>query len=339
MDDDKKNTIIYILKDFFGFAKTFQVLYHEGSVCAIIFGINCDINTACNGLIFSGHIDTVLNKGEYMYDDTCFYGRGTSDMKSFFSCLKNVFENLDFQKIKIPMIVIVSFDEETNNKGISSIKEYLLRNGIKHKFCIVGEPTLSACSLSSFGCYDFGITIEGREGHICNNENLNAIDDLLKCVKILNSFKNRYQKTIIKITYVHAGNELNVSPDICKLGFQIRTLNTESVDIVCKELMASMNSMGIYAIINNFNTGLPPFGNRNSYIAEIVKNNNGGRIIDFPASTEAGVFQDLGIDTVICGPGNIRMAHAINEHIYYSDMYKYKILLEKCIEEINRQYT
>jgi len=36
--------------------------------------------------------------------------------------------------------------------------------------------------------------------------------------------------------------------------------------------------------------------------------------------TEAGLFQELGISTVVCGPGSIEQAHTIDEYVSYDEL-------------------
>ena len=38
--------------------------------------------------------------------------------------------------------------------------------------------------------------------------------------------------------------------------------------------------------------------------------------------TEAGLFQNSGISTVICGPGSINQAHTVDEYITYDQLKK-----------------
>ena len=44
--------------------------------------------------------------------------------------------------------------------------------------------------------------------------------------------------------------------------------------------------------------------------------------------TEAGLFQELGISTVVCGPGSIEQAHKIDEYIVLEELKKCLKLLE-----------
>jgi acetylornithine deacetylase len=36
--------------------------------------------------------------------------------------------------------------------------------------------------------------------------------------------------------------------------------------------------------------------------------------------TEAGLFQELGISTVVCGPGSIKQAHKIDEYVSFKEL-------------------
>ena len=44
--------------------------------------------------------------------------------------------------------------------------------------------------------------------------------------------------------------------------------------------------------------------------------------------TEAGLFQEIGISTVVCGPGSIEQAHKVNEYVSVEQ-------IKKCLGFIN----
>ena len=48
--------------------------------------------------------------------------------------------------------------------------------------------------------------------------------------------------------------------------------------------------------------------------------------------TEAGVFNKLGFETIVCGPGNIEQAHKPNEFIEESQIIKCRSFLKNIIE-------
>ena len=44
--------------------------------------------------------------------------------------------------------------------------------------------------------------------------------------------------------------------------------------------------------------------------------------------TEAGLFQEIGLSTVVCGPGSIEQAHKIDEFIVLDELKKCLSLLD-----------
>ena len=53
---------------------------------------------------------------------------------------------------------------------------------------------------------------------------------------------------------------------------------------------------------------------------------NSRQVVSF--GTEAGLFQEIGISTVVCGPGSIEQAHKIDEFIILDELKKCLKLLE-----------
>ena len=49
--------------------------------------------------------------------------------------------------------------------------------------------------------------------------------------------------------------------------------------------------------------------------------------------TEAGLFQELGISTVVCGPGSIEQAHKTNEYVSFDEL---KLCLKMLIDLKNQ---
>ena len=317
MDEEKKLTAINVLKEMFSFAQTSIVLSARNAVQAVLFGINCDLKNFNGGLVLSGHIDTVPIRNDYCMDKNCFYGRGTADMKGFFPCIKKALSSIGVKNMTLPIMIAITFDEETGNGGISAIRDFFVVNNISLKYCIVGEPTSSACALVSYGCYDFIIKIKGVECHISNQETQNVVTDTLICLNFLDSIKKDYGRTVIKTTFINGGDTLNVSSSEYTVGYQIRTMDTTKLTKINNDIENFLTKNGIVYFIQNNNTDLIPFENINSKFAKKLLINNGNRSMDFFATTEAGYYQLLGADTVICGPGDCRLAHTVNEFIFY----------------------
>ena len=57
-----------------------------------------------------------------------------------------------------------------------------------------------------------------------------------------------------------------------------------------------------------------------------ITGDNEREVVSF--GTEAGLFQEIGISTVVCGPGSIEQAHKIDEFIELSEIKKCLVFLE-----------
>ena len=74
--------------------------------------------------------------------------------------------------------------------------------------------------------------------------------------------------------------------------------------------------------------GLEPM--KNAAAVELARTLTGGNstgLVSF--GTEAGLFQDAGIATVVCGPGSIEQAHKPNEYVDHSQ-------LQQCLDMLTR---
>ena len=68
---------------------------------------------------------------------------------------------------------------------------------------------------------------------------------------------------------------------------------------------------------------------KESDACEFVSNligNNSREVVSF--GTEAGLFQEIGISTVVCGPGSIEQAHKVDEYILLDEIKKCLLFLE-----------
>ena len=64
-----------------------------------------------------------------------------------------------------------------------------------------------------------------------------------------------------------------------------------------------------------------------------ISGDNGNHFVSY--GTEAGQFQEKGYSAVICGPGDIAVAHQPNEHIEKSQFEKGKDFMNKLIARLN----
>ena len=85
-----------------------------------------------------------------------------------------------------------------------------------------------------------------------------------------------------------------------------------------------------FEVKNNF----PPLltinsSNLISLCLQALKTNSTGAV---SFGTEAGIFNEIGFETIVCGPGSIKQAHKPNEFIEIKELNKCKNFLLKLIE-------
>ena len=204
------------------------------------------------GIILSGHTDVVPTEGqnwltnpfELVKKKNKLFGRGSCDMKGFIAVVLATIPKLKISKLKKPLHLIFSYDEEIGCVGIQKLIPFLKKIKPKPSFCIVGEPTEMKLVNMHKGKKNFLVSFKGIESHSSLIENgVNAID---YCAGFINFLKD-LQKILIKtkshkkfdppyptinIGKIQGGLAVNIIPENCELEFEIRdtpNLNTEKI--------------------------------------------------------------------------------------------------------------
>jgi len=113
------------------------------------------------------------------------------EIESYFSNKSNVNPQLNIEqinKLKKPLHLIFSYDEEIGCVGIQKLIPFLKKIKPKPAFCIVGEPTEMKLVNMHKGKKNFVVLFKGIESHSSLTENgVNAID---YCGELINYLKN-----------------------------------------------------------------------------------------------------------------------------------------------------
>jgi acetylornithine deacetylase len=139
---------------------------------------------------------------------------------------------------------------------------------------------------------------------------------------------------------IRGGIAVNTIPELCEFTYEFRNLPGMSVaDIqaqidkyIAEVLLPKMRSEFPEARveIDNF-AGSPALeAVEQAAITELVRALTGDRETRKVAyGTEAGLFQQIGIPTIVCGPGDIGNAHKPNEFVTLSQMERCEQFLRK----------
>ena len=309
-------------------------------------------------IILSGHTDVVPVSKGWSTDpfiaeikDEKLYGRGSCDMKGFLACSLAFAEIFSKSNLSRDIHFSLTFDEETACIGAPLLIKELKKRKITNGICIVGEPTEMKIIDSHKACYEYTTFFEGLAGHSSKpDEGVNAAEYASKYVNKLmslrNDLMNRKPKNSIftpaystlSIGGIFGGIAHNVIADKCHVNWETRPVNKEDgiflnseIDKYADGLLLEMKKKYPNASIKKKIIGeIIGFHRVNdSKACEFVSSitgDNSREVVSF--GTEAGLFQEIGISTVVCGPGSIKQAHKIDEFIELSEIKKCLTFLE-----------
>jgi len=309
-------------------------------------------------IILSGHTDVVPVSKGWSTDpfiaeikDEKLYGRGSCDMKGFLACSLAFAEIFSKSNLSRDIHFSLTFDEETACIGAPLLIKELKKRKITNGICIVGEPTEMKIIDSHKACYEYTTFFEGLAGHSSKpDEGVNAAEYASKYVNKLMSLRNdlinrKPKNSIFTPAYstlsiggIFGGIAHNVIADKCHVNWETRPVNKEDgiflnseIDKYAEKLLSEMKKKYPDASIKKKIIGEIIGFNRvnDSKACEFVSSitgDNSREVVSF--GTEAGLFQEIGISTVVCGPGSIEQAHKIDEFIELSEIKKCLAFLE-----------
>ncbi|MDX2201345.1 MAG: acetylornithine deacetylase [Hyphomicrobiaceae bacterium] len=309
------------------------------------------------GIGLSGHTDVVPVTGQDWTTDPftlverggLLYGRGTADMKGFLACVLAMVPAFKSRPLRTPLHIIFSYDEEVGCIGVRPLVAELGRSLTMPKAVIVGEPTSMQVVDAHKGPMRWQVEIHGRASHSSlPHLGVNAIaaatrlmHEILQIEAELKQDLNpRFEPpySTMQITQISGGTASNITPEPCSFGFETRRLpgfDIGPIDARIRGLAAAieaeMRQAAPEASITFSTREVPAFISSRDGLALALALKLSGQNETFAVSyaTEAGLFQDQGAPSVVCGPGNIDQAHKPDEFIAVSE-------LEKCLAFLDR---
>ena len=299
------------------------------------------------GIMLSGHTDVVPVEGQNWSTDPfqmhsendALYGRGSCDMKGFIAAAMAVapfYAKLDLVR---PIHFCLSYDEETGCLGAANLVEQM--KSWKHlpAVAIIGEPTEMRVIEGHKGCCKYTTTFTGLAGHGSEpRAGVNAVEYAVRYISELMTLQqtlkdtapagNRFEPpwTTLQVGQIDGGTAHNIIPWECTVDWEMRPIQAGDVSFVKDhiqnysdtELLPAMKAVSKRADISTEALaeviGLEP--TTENQAKEILCELTGQDQADFVAfGTEAGLFQSLGIHSVVCGPGSIAQAHKPNEYV------------------------
>ena len=340
--------LIYYIRDYLAEYKIDSVLvFNDEKTKANLYATIGPQDKA--GVMLSGHTDVVPVKGQNWSSDPfiveekegALYGRGTADMKSFIAIVLAYVPQMVEAKLKTPVHLAFSYDEEIGCVGVRRLLDMMQDMPIKPAMCVVGEPTSMQVVNAHKGKLAQLVRITGLEAHSSlPHIGVNAVDyaaelivfirKLAKDIKQDGPYEEGFEvtHTTIHTGIINGGVALNIVPNLCELKFEIRNIPKQDPEPILQQIIEYAKTKlepEMKAIDGNCGfefeqlSGYPGmFTAPNEDVVNFVKtltDVEGIKKVSF--GTEGGLFtQQLGIPTVVCGPGNIEQAHKPDEFIH-----------------------
>ena len=340
-------------------AKSFRTYDDEKKRVNLLSSFQAKSSSGKKPIILSGHTDVVPVSKGWSADpfiatikNDKLYGRGSCDMKGFIACVlayAPVFSNSNLDR---DIHFSFTFDEETACLGAPILINELKKRGINNGICIIGEPTNMKIIDSHKGCYEYTTYFEGLAGHSSQpQKGVSAVEYaskyVNKLIELRDKLKERQPKdsifdppySTLQIGGIFGGIAHNVIADKCYVNWETRPVIKEdgvflnsAIDKYANEiLLPEMKKVFFNSSIKKKIIGeVTGFDRENeSKACEFVSNitgDNSREVVSF--GTEAGLFQEIGISTVVCGPGSIQQAHKIDEFIELNELKKCLKFLE-----------
>ena len=305
------------------------------------------------GLLLAGHSDTVpFDENSWQSDplnitnkDDKFYGLGTCDMKGFFAFILQACKGIDPSKLKKPLYILATADEETTMAGA---RFFAQSQAIKPDVAIIGEPTNLVPVVMHKGHMSHRISVQGQSGHSSKPSlGVNAIEIMYEVIGELIRLKEKFTVNYKNIAFdvpaptlnlgaIKGGDNSNRICGHCYLDMDLRSLPGMTDDELLHWLSESLKPLAekypARISFKELHPSSPSFKqekitDEDNCLISIAEEISGHSCCAVNYATEAPFIQQLGCQTIVLGPGSIDQAHQPNEFLAHSEIEKTDTLL------------
>jgi acetylornithine deacetylase len=315
------------------------------------------------GIILSGHTDTVPWDGQDwtvdplagIVKDGKLFARGSADMKGFIAIALAYAEQFAHSAAPFAIHLALSYDEEVGCFGVKELIADMKDAGIQPLACIVGEPTSMVPAIAHKGVHRWRCCVRGKEAHSSlTTTSVNAIEEAARLVAHIRGMADgmrahepRYEGFDVPFSTASVGQFQggiadNVVPRDAWFHYEFRDLPTADVNSMQKEVQAHADiaqvAMKNIAPDAGFSfepiCAVPSFlGSASDPITQLAQRLSGESSTTLVAfGTEAGLFKNAGIPTVVCGPGSINQAHQPDEYVSLEQLARCEQFMQRLVQ-------
>ncbi len=304
------------------------------------------------GIALSGHVDTVPVDGQAWSADPFtlrrengrLFGRGACDMKGFVAACLAAVPTLQARHLGKPVHLFITFDEEIGCAGANRLIDDLAASGLRPDLCIVGEPSRMQPVLAHKGKLNLGVKVRGKPGHSSEPaKGVNAVHAAAEAIAYVAAEARRFAAvgpfedgfdpphTTIHVGTVQGGTILNIIPERAEFVMEWRVIPEDDPVREMEKLKAhvarniepamkavsSETGFAYEILVSMPGMSLPAGHELAALVKQVTGSNSTGKV---SYGTEGGFYQEAGIPTIVCGPGDIAQAHQPDEWIAESEL-------------------
>jgi acetylornithine deacetylase len=317
------------------------------------FNLVATAGSGPDGLVLSGHTDTVpCNETRWQSNpfrlterDDRWYGLGSCDMKGFFAIVLEAIRDIDLSRIRHPLILVATADEESGMCGARALMETHRQLG---RHAVIGEPTgLKPIRLHK-GIGMEAIRLQGRAGHSSDPAlGINALDGMHQAMAELMAWRSelqaRYRNPLfavevptLNLGHIHGGDNPNRICGQCELHFDIRPLPGMDLEQlrgeIDRRIGQRLKGSGLTFERVSLFEGIPAMDTpAESAIVKAAEELTGHSAGAVAFGTEGPYLNEMGMQTVIVGPGSIDQAHQPDEFLALDQIEPAKRIIRELI--------
>ncbi len=333
-----------------GFSSTLHVDPEDSTKANVVSVLG---PAGADGLILSGHLDVVPVTGQPWDTDPfvlteregVLYGRGTADMKGFVACALHALGRLDLTRLRRRLVLVWTHDEEIGCVGSAKLANALgQRPDDWPKEALIGEPTDFRIFRMHPGHVALTITTHGESAHSSKPDlGASAIRAMGRVIAMLERLEVELRSVIrpdlramldrpfvtMNMGTVHEGSAITPVPDHCVLQVGYRPLPGDDPVAIrwlitqrLAELKLPLGTRVSWTPGTVTPSLLTPEGSPLQGVIEGCCPESRGGTLAASFATDGGNLEQLGIRSLIFGPGSIDVAHKPNENLPLSDLHR-----------------
>ena len=282
------------------------------------------------------------------------YGRGTTDMKGFLSEILALADRAHGMTLRAPLKLLISYDEEIGCLGMRHIQNHLPPILGNPELAIVGEPTEMQVAIGHKGKRAYHVDVTGQSGHSALAPNfvsaLHIAVDFVKELRTMQTeisqFGHRDEHYAIPYSTIHvgtlnSGSALNIVPDKAELKIEMRHVaedDPNSIENRFQEIAEILMQPypNIAKIQLHCEASYPGLAIPiHDPAVALTQKWSGEKTCKVAFGTEAGFLSELGVPTVVCGPGSMTdQGHKPDESISMEELLKCSRMLEHALQHL-----